>query len=236
MKKVVLAAAMLSAFASQVSAQEAAAAPIHDISFNAAVMSDYRFRGVSQTRLQPAIQVGADYVHTPTGLYVGTWASSIKDVGGDANIETNLYGGIAGDLTAGLGYDLGLLRYYYPENGVGVNTTELYAKLAYGPAYIKYSHTTTNLFGIDDSKGSGYLDVGASFELPYELALDLHYGYQRVKNDSDSNYRDWLVGVSKEFSVGTVGLAYVGNNLDDFDVNGKNITKNGAVLSFSKSF
>lgn len=241
MKKVVLAAAMLSAFASQASAQQAAAAPAHDISFNAAVVSDYRFRGVSQSRLKPAIQLGADYVHTPTGLYVGTWASSIKDVGGDASIETNLYGGIAGDLpVAGLGYDVGLLRYYYPGSmtETNINTTEVYGKLTYGPAYVKYSHSTTTLFGIENSKGSGYLDVGASFELPYELALDLHYGYTRVKNDRDANYRDWLVGLSKEFTVGTVGLAVVGTNINDADrtPDGKDPTKTGVVLSFSKSF
>lgn len=244
MKKVVLAAAMLSAFASQASAQEAAAAPIHDISFNAAVVSDYRFRGISQSRLDPAIQLGADYVHTPTGIYVGTWASSIKwitDAGGDANIETNLYGGIRGDLTAGgLGYDVGVLRYYYPENALAIsaNTTEVYAKLTYGPAYIKYSHSTTNLFGYGDSDGSGYLDVGASFGLPYDLSLNLHAGHQRIKNNSDFDYTDWLIGVSKEFPVGTVSLAYVDTNSEPIILGPKDedMAKGGVVLSFSKSF
>lgn len=244
MKKVVLAAAMLSAFASQASAQQAAAEPVHDISFNAAVVSDYRFRGVSQSRLAPAIQVGADYSHTPTGLYIGTWASSIKwirDGGGDADIETNLYGGIAGDLpVAGLGYDVGVLRYYYPENrlGTSANTTEVYAKLTYGPGYIKYSHSTTNLFGVANSSGSGYLDVGASIDLPYDLALNLHFGKQDVKNSPASDYEDYLVGVSKEFSVGTVSLAYVSNDLPAATAgpNLKNPNKDGLVLSFSKSF
>jgi uncharacterized protein (TIGR02001 family) len=242
MKKAVLAAAMLSAFASQVSAQEVT--PVHDISFNAAVVSDYRFRGISQSRLDPAIQLGADYVHTPTGIYIGTWASSIKwitDAGGDADIETNLYAGIGGDTPVdGLGYDVGVLRYYYPENGLATsaNTTEVYAQLNYGPAYIKYSHATTNLFGFADSDGSGYLDVGADIGLPYDMTLNLHYGSQEVENNPASDYEDYLIGVSKDFSLGTVSLAYV--DTDSAPIlsgpRGEDIAKSGVVLTLSKSF
>lgn len=242
MKKAVLAAALFTAFAMQASAQETA--PVHDISFNAAVTSDYRFRGISQSRLDPALQLGADYVHTPTGLYVGTWASTIKwitDAGGDASIETNLYAGISGDTpVSGLGYDVGVLRYYYPENGLSTsaNTTEVYAQLSYGPAYIKYSHATTNLFGFADSDGSGYLDIGADIALPYELTLNLHAGHQKIENNSDSDYTDWLVGVSKDFSIGTVSLAYVDTDLDAVQSGpkGEDVNKGGVVLTFSKSF
>jgi uncharacterized protein (TIGR02001 family) len=242
MKKVVLAAAMLSAFASQASAQEAA--PVHDISFNAAVVSDYRFRGISQSRLDPAIQLGADYVHTPSGAYVGTWASSIKwitDAGGDANIETNLYAGISGDTpVSGLGYDIGVLRYYYPENSLptSANTTEAYAQLSYGPTYVKYSHTTTNLFGFENSDGSGYLDIGADIEMPYGLILNLHAGKQEVENNPAADYEDYLVGVSKDFSLGTVSLAYVDTDLAPAPVGPRNEdpNKSGFVLTLSKSF
>jgi uncharacterized protein (TIGR02001 family) len=242
MKKVVLAAAMLTAFASQASAQEAT--PVHDISFNAAVVSDYRFRGISQSRLDPAIQLGADYAHTPTGIYVGTWASSIKwitDAGGDANIETNLYAGISGDTpVAGLGYDVGVLRYYYPENmlPVSANTTEVYAQLSYGPAYIKYSHATTNLFGFENSEGSGYLDIGADIGMPYGVVLNLHAGKQEVENHPASDYEDYLIGVSKDFSLGTVSLAYVDTDSAPIPSGprGEDIAKSGVVLTLSKSF
>lgn len=242
MKKVVLAAALFATFATQVSAQEAA--PVHDISFNAAVASDYRFRGISQSRLDPALQLGADYVHTPTGLYVGTWASTIKwitDAGGDASIETNLYAGISGDTpVAGLGYDVGVLRYYYPDNGgvPSINTTEVYAQLSYGPGYIKYSHSATNLFGFEDSKNSGYVDIGADIDMPYGLTLNLHAGHQKVKNNSDADYTDWLVGVSRDFSIGTVSLAYVDTDLDaaPSGPKGEDVNKGGVVLTFSKSF
>ena len=58
------------------------------LAFNAGVVTDYRYRGISQTRLKPAVQGGVDY--SIDGFYVGAWASYIKwikDAGGDANAE-----------------------------------------------------------------------------------------------------------------------------------------------------
>ena len=65
------------------------AKPDNEFSYNAAVTSDYRYRGISQTRLKPALQGGADWVNNPTGFYAGAWASTIKwikDGGGDASV------------------------------------------------------------------------------------------------------------------------------------------------------
>ena len=47
------------------------------LSFNVSLTSDYRYRGISQSRLKPAIQGGVDYA-LPGGFYVGAWASTIK--------------------------------------------------------------------------------------------------------------------------------------------------------------
>ena len=65
------------------------------------VVTDYRYRGISQSRLKPALQGGVDFAHK-SGFYLGTWASTIKwikDAGGDAPVELDLYGGYKG--TAG---------------------------------------------------------------------------------------------------------------------------------------
>ena len=85
-KNFTLIAALTLAFASmsagmaraEDAAPAAEAKPDNEVSFNAAVVSDYRYRGVSQTRLKPALQGGADYTNNPTGLYAGTWLSTIK--------------------------------------------------------------------------------------------------------------------------------------------------------------
>jgi len=214
----------------------------HQVSYNASITSDYRYRGLSQTRLDPALQGGVDYVHGPTGLYVGTWLSTIKwtkDLGGDGNIEWDLYAGKRGQLTETVSYDVGGLYYYYPDNGLSpsANTFELYGKLGFGPAYAKYSHSTTNLFGTADSKRSGYLDLGADLDVGNGFLLNLHVGRQRVKNNSAFSYTDYKVGVTKDFGVATLSLAWIKANTDGYlSPSGENLGKSAAVLSVSKTF
>jgi uncharacterized protein (TIGR02001 family) len=216
--------------------------PEHQLTYNAALASDYRFRGLSQSRLDPALQGGADYVHTPTGLYVGTWLSSIKwtrDLGGDGNVEWDIYGGKRGQLTADIAYDFGGLYYYYPSNGLtpNANTFELYGQLGYGPAFIKYSNSTTNLFGTANSKHSGYLDIGANLDMPYGTVLNLHVGRQNVRHNSAFSYTDYKVGVTKDFGVASVSLAYIKANTHAYlSPSGQNLGKSAAVLAVSKTF
>jgi uncharacterized protein (TIGR02001 family) len=224
-------------------AQAADEAPEHALSFNAALSSDYRYRGLSQTRVKPALSGGADYTHNPTGLYLGTWASTIKwisDFGGDADLEIDLYGGKRGEITSGVSYDVGGLYYAYPSNGLNpsANTFELYGQVGFGPAYAKYSHSTTNLFGTADSKGSGYLDLGANIEVGTGLMLNLHAGRQRVAHNGVYSYNDYKIGLTKDLGFASVALAVIGTDSDAYTspVNGKNLGKAGAVLSISKTF
>ncbi|RJG27309.1 TorF family putative porin [Massilia cavernae] len=249
MKKTILATAVLAVLATgYVRAEEAK--PEHEISFNAAATSDYRYRGISQTRLKPALQGGVDYAHSPSGFYAGAWASTIKwtkDAGGDGNIELDLYAGKRGQLGADLAYDIGVLTYVYPSNGlahvpgfVSANTTEIYGQLGFGPAYAKYSHSVTNLFGFVDSKNSGYLDLGANIEAAAGTIINLHAGHQRVENNSAASYTDWKVGITKDFGVVTGALALIGTNAGKTayasPTNGKFLGKNALVLTVSKTF
>lgn len=241
MKKLILATAVTAAFAGGVAhAQEKT--PDHTVSFNASVVTDYRYRGISQTRLKPALQGGADYTHSPTGIYVGTWLSSIKwinDAGGNSDVEADLYAGKRGEFGAGLSYDVGVLRYFYPSNKlpISANTTEVYGQLGYGPAYIKYSHSLTNLFGFNNSENSGYVDLGANLDMGSGYMLNLHAGRQTVKNNSASDYTDWKIGVTKDLEIVTASLAVVGTDTDTYVGPGsKNLGKTSLVLSISKSF
>lgn len=218
------------------------AAPDNVVSVNAALTSDYRYRGLSQTRLKPALQGGADYSHTPTGLYAGVWASTIKwtkDLGGDGDVEIDLYGGKKGEFAPGLSYDVGGLYYLYPSNDLkpSANTFELYGQVGYGPAYVKYSHSTTNLFGTVDSKGSGYLDIGANIELAAGLMLNLHAGRQRVAHNGIYSYTDYKVGVTKDLGFASVSLAIINADTNAYlSPAGKNLGKTGAVVAISKTF
>ncbi|KAB0331046.1 TorF family putative porin [Janthinobacterium sp. PLB04] len=250
-KNMTLAAALtlaMTAMCGSAMAQDAVAAPAaveavpdNVVSYNVALTSDYRYRGLSQSRLKPAISGGADYTHNPTGLYVGTWLSSIKwikDGGGDTNLEWDIYGGKRGEISKDFTYDVGGLYYFYPSNGLSTNanTFELYGQLGYGPMYVKYSHSTTNLFGVADSKNSGYLDVGANVEVHDGYILNLHAGRQKVEHNDSLSYSDYKIGVTKDFGVATVSLAAVKANNVSLAPNGKNLAKSGLVLTVSKTF
>ena len=240
MKKMILVAAVATTFAGGLAYAEEKK-PDHEFSFNAAVTSDYRYRGISQTRLKPALQGGADYTHNPSGFYAGAWASTIKwtkDAGGSGDIEIDLYGGKRGEFAAGFSYDAGVLTYVYPSNHLSpsANTTEIYGQLGFGPAYAKYSHSVTNLFGFADSKNSGYLDIGANLDLSNDFVLNLHAGHQRVRNNSAASYTDWKVGITKDFGGVTGSLAVIGADIDVIAPNGKNLARNGVVLTVSKTF
>jgi uncharacterized protein (TIGR02001 family) len=248
MKKLILATARTAAFAANLTyAQEKAPeapVPEHALTYNVAVTSDYRFRGISQTRLQPALQGGADYTHNPSGFYVGTWLSSIKwvtDGGGSGNVEVDIYGGKRGDLMEGVTYDVGVLSYIYPSNNLkpSANTTEVYGQVGYGPAYVKYSHGVTNIFGFANSKNSGYLDLGANIDVAEGTQLNLHVGHQTVKNSGAFSYTDWKVGVTKDFGIVSGSLAAIGTNTSAYvgpGTSGKNLGKTGVVVAVSKTF
>jgi uncharacterized protein (TIGR02001 family) len=246
MKFALISAVLTATFAS--TAAEAQAQT--DLTFNAAVTSDYRYRAISQTRLQPALQGGADVVHKATGLYAGVWASTItwtEDAGGDGGVEVDLYAGRRGELAPGVGYDLGVLRYAYPSNDLGrvagfanANTTEVYGQLSWGPALIKYSHAVTNLFGFVDSEDSGYLDLAANLPAAHGLVVNLHAGRQRIAHNGAASYTDWKLGVTRDFGVASAALAYIGTNARKSayasPVNGKFLGRSALVLTVSKTF
>jgi uncharacterized protein (TIGR02001 family) len=235
-----LALAVLGAVPRAMAQQEAAE---HTLTYNASVVSDYRYRGISQTRLDPAVQAGLDYTHNPSGLYLGTWLSTIKwtrDLGGDGHVEWDLYGGKRGDVGGGVSYDVGGLYYFYPANGLtpNANTFELYGQLGYGPAYVKYSHSTTNLFGTAASRRSGYLDLGANVDTGWNsLIVNLHAGRQDVRNNDALSYTDYKLGVSRDFGWSTLGVAWVKTNTDAYRApDGRNLGRSAVLASISRTF
>jgi uncharacterized protein (TIGR02001 family) len=223
-------------------AQTKAPEPDYTLSYNVGAVSDYRYRGISQSRLNPALQGGVDFSHK-SGFYLGTWASTIKwirDAGGDARAEVDLYGGYK--TTVGpIGLDVGALRYLYPNSDLPIspNTTELYAAGTWGPATLKYSHAVTNLFGFADSEKSYYVDLSATFDTGFwGLTLTPHVGYQKVKNNDPFSYTDYSITVAKEFMPGLVGsLMFVDTDNDNYLApNGKNLGKAGVVVGVKYSF
>ena len=188
------------------------------VSGNMAIVSDYRFRGISQTFELPAIQGGIDYAHE-SGIYLGNWNSSVSGLSfaDSAGIEMDFYGGwkkAFGDI----GFDFGLLQYYYPgaktTAGDKYDTLEGYVGVSWRWLSAKYSHAFSDFFGLDNSDGSGYLDLGFSMEVAPKLNLVAHFGMQTIKNYDALEYNDWKLGLTYDLNGWVLGAAYVDTDAD----------------------
>jgi uncharacterized protein (TIGR02001 family) len=208
----------------QTAAAPAAPEPETTLSYNIGLVTEYRYRGISQSARRPALQGGVDWSHK-SGFYLGTWASTIKWIkdssfpGASAKgpVEIDLYGGYKGSINDDLSYDVGALEYWYAGNtlknvtGVNANTFELYGALTYKIFTAKYSHSLTDLFGTPNSKGSGYLDLSAGVDVGNGYSITPHVGWQRIAHFG--TYMDYSLTGTKDFGDGlTVSLGVVGTN------------------------
>lgn len=198
----------------------------HTVTGNLSLTNDYRYRGVSQTYEDPAIQGGFDYAHS-SGVYLGTWASNVEtSLLNGSNIEMDFYGGYNWAVTPDITVNVGGLYYYYPGQTAGaaldIDTFEVYAGVTWKWLNLKYSRTTSKWFGVADSKGSGYYEANANIPLPADITLGLHYGFQDIAGDfaagvENDDYADWKISVSKSILGFNVSLAYVDTNIDATD-------------------
>ena len=152
MQKTLIAAALTGLFAVSALAADAAPAapaPAYTVTTNVNLTSDYYFRGITQTWHKPAIQGGADFVHT-NGLYAGVWGSNVTNntYPGGSGLEFDYYGGYNGKINDDWGYTVGGHGYMYP--GANMN------KVATGNA--------AGVTAVDQKFDSFELNVGASWK------------------------------------------------------------------------
>lgn len=202
-----------------------------EISGNVALVSDYRFRGVSFSDGDPALQGGIDIVHS-SGFYVGTWGSTISGGTPYGELELDLYAGWSGDVSDGVTFDVGLLYYVYPTENeladlVGADTDyfEPYASIGttLGPVGatlgVAYAWDQTSL-GDEDN-----LFIYTDFELGIPntpITLTAHLGYTDgvFATDLDGDSFDWGLGASWAITDSlSLGVNYVdteGPAVEDF--------------------
>lgn len=242
-------------------AQATAPEPDYTLSYNAAAVSDYRVRGVSQTSFKPALQVGVDFAHK-SGFYLGAWSSNvnwIKDyVGNSATpavdtkgpIEIDFSAGYKGSISKNLAFDVGIITYQYRGNTaskvtVNANTTEIYGALTYSIVTAKYSRSIGNFTANPNSTGSTYWEVAANIDLSNGFTLIPHAGHQTIPNVSApqpdaGNYTDYSLTLSKNFGNGfSASLSAIGTNAKDgfYKVSGfDNLGKSTAVVSLQYNF
>jgi uncharacterized protein (TIGR02001 family) len=211
------------AFAQEKAAEPKAPEPEYTLSYNIGAITEYRYRGIAQTHFDGTLQGGIDYAHK-SGFYLGTWASGIKwiqDAGAkDGDVEWDIYGGYKFEVAKDVTLDLGYLRYQYVNNSLekvagfsNANTDELYAAVTFGLFTAKYSYSVSDLFGFVDSKGSGYLDLRATFDLGNGFSLTPHVGHQSVAKNGAFDYTDYSLTLTKDFGNGfSVSAAAMGTD------------------------
>ncbi len=200
------------------------------LSANAAIVSDYRFRGISLSDRNPAIQGGID-VGMDNGLFVGTWASSVADTGG-SNVELDLYAGYGGS-AAGLDYTVTVLGYVYP-GGNGVNYYEVSAGVqkTLGPASlgvdVAYVPDQTNFPG-----DNVYVSGTAGLAIPATpFSATARIG--RETSDFISKW-DWEAGISYASGNFSSSLSYVDSDYGAVSEAGR-LGRSGVVASVAMTF
>ncbi len=180
------------------------------------VVSDYDFRGISQTAEDPAFQLGATYT-AESGLYVGMWGSNVDFGSSKPDIELDYILGFAGgDAAESFGFDIGAVYYTYPSAG-SLNFWEVYGGISKGPFSGKLWYSPD--FGGDYTSGNTpaeYLEGNATFPLPNDFSFVAHAGYSFGDYWDNIEYFDWSVGVARSFGPLAVSLKYVdGSDLPD---------------------
>jgi uncharacterized protein (TIGR02001 family) len=237
MRKSVLAVAITGVLSLPTLVQAEEPASPHTITGNMAIVSDYRFRGITQTFEKPAIQGGIDYSHS-SGIYLGNWNSNVSEGAGfpEANLEMDFYGGwkyASGDW----GLDVGAIYYYYPGSDFNlartgaltnpktgnahtgeVSNTEVYIGGSWKFISLKYYYAVSDYFSSPDTDGTNYLDLSASYDLGNGWGINGHVGRLSVDNYhagtdiSDADYTDYKLGVTKALGSWTVAASYIGTN------------------------
>jgi uncharacterized protein (TIGR02001 family) len=219
--------------------------PPYTLSANVFLVSDYFFRGITQTWGKPAVQGGFDFVHE-SGVYLGTWASNVSgNQFANGSLEWDFYGGYNFKPTEDITLGAGLLYYYYPganydQAAAGgpnqtFNTLEVNVSATYKWITAKVSYALTDYFGantktgyLGDTDGTYYPEVNVSYPLPFleNLSLIAHVGYTNFKEElaapnvngeTDPSYADWKIGLSYVWKDGWIfGAYYVDTSNDDF--------------------
>lgn len=197
---------------------------------NVSLVTDYRFRGVSLSGGDPAIQGGITLNHS-SGFYVGTWSSSLQSTPVYGSQEVDIFGGWTGQVASGLTLDAGLLYYVYPNGHLGdANYWEPYVSLSgsLGPAKLKvgaaYDWKQKGLLDNAGNKADNFyvysnLDVGVPGT---PLTLSGHIGYTDgvlspcyycvgTGTFNDKTGWDYSIGASATvFGPLSAGISYVG--------------------------
>ncbi len=191
-------------------------------SANTALVSDYVFRGISQSDEKPAFQGGFDVTHE-SGVYAGVWGSNIdfNESGVDGpSLEIDVYGGYSGAIND-ISYDVGMIYYSYPGAADSLDYDFIEGSVAVGYDFGSFSTSASVNYSPDyfgDSGDAQYYALNVDVPLPKNFSISAHIGRQEI-DDNDAfgvdDYTDWSLGVNYSLSGFDMFLQYIDTDLDD---------------------
>ena len=200
-------------------------------SANIGVTSNYMWRGQTQTDDRAALQAGLDY-SADSGLYVGAWSSNTKFFGLPTGPEVDIYGGYKKELKNGVSYDVGAIKYTYPDITGGL--TEVYAKGGYKGFNAEVDYTVDKE-GISTNENDVYYALGYNGKLKNDWSYGVKAGRYNVDGGSLSDYSHGQVSVTKTMKkAGDVTLALDKATNGINNLNGDNDLR--ASVSWKKNF
>jgi uncharacterized protein (TIGR02001 family) len=254
---------LLVATAAPAFADDAAPPPAITISGGATVVSDYRFRGVSQTDKNFAVQ-GTFTIAHESGLYFTVWGSSVDSyviASGVSHQEIDIIGGYK-KTVGGTTLDVGVLYYFYPKTKIlpgdkaSSDFFEPYFDIAhtFGPltakATINYAPKQKalaldqNFSGTSASHDNVYLAGDLSAAIPHTpIGLTAHLGHTfgpswlATDSNGKKGYTDWGLGATLTYKALTLGVSYVDTNADFRNgFTNHKISNGGVVASLGVAF
>ena len=197
-------------------------------SWSVDAVSDYVWRGVSQSDENPTLQAGFTYTGEK-GLYAGVWGSGVDFGSGAPDVEVDYFVGFNKDLSESVNFDVMINRYTYP-GASDLNFNELLTSTTFAETYSLAVNYSNDFGGADTS--AWYVGVGGSWGLPNDFTLDVSAGRSLFESDYSDDYTDWSVGVSKGWGLFSAGLAYVGTDGKGRDIYG-DLADDRLVLTLS---
>jgi uncharacterized protein (TIGR02001 family) len=137
-------------------------------------VSDYDFRGFSQSAKDPALQASADYAFGDSGFAIGAWASNIDFEPLDGDLELDVYINYTGKINDTFSWLAGINYYTYPGSDDIGEYPEIYLGFSAGAFTFKQWYADS----LYDSDVSGlYSEANYSVPIGEKFSLGFHAGY-----------------------------------------------------------
>jgi uncharacterized protein (TIGR02001 family) len=204
------------------------------------VVTDYRFRGISQSNLEPSLANQLEY-KDDSGLWVGNKLNTVskQEYTNGLGTEADIYGGWHHQFSNDVRIFVGDYEYTYA-GATQFNTNEVFAQIRFNMFTVKYYRSTTDYFNVPGTVGTQYFNLDNYMPIG-NITLISHVG-RTVSPVSSLSYTDWRIGPTINLEGIDFSATYYWNSgmstafKDVNTVDNRGLYRQAVVFSVSKSF